>query len=210
VRERAGAALSLSSELGFPFWEWWALILSGWALAELSFRSADPAAAGALAQREEGLARMRRGIAGFERACLQWRPYWLALLAEAHARGGQYEEALGLLAEGLALAQGTGERAWEAELHRARGTSLLALSDPCRGERRAEAEAGFRAALEVARRQHARSLELRAATSLGGLLREQGRRDEARRILGGVVGWFTEDFDTADLREARALLATPN
>ena len=107
-----------------------------------------------------------------------------------------------MLAEALDAGQRTGERAREAELYRLKGELLLALS----AENHGEAEAYFRQALEVARRQSAKAWELRAVTSLSRLLQKQGQNDEARRLLAEIYGWFSEGFDTADLKDAKALL----
>ena len=109
---------------------------------------------------------------------------------------------LATLDEALAAARGTGQRLVEAELYRLR-TSLL-LRQP--GTPLAEAEAWFQRALDFARRQEARSLELRAAMSLSRLRHQQGKRGEAHDLLADVYAWFTEGFDTADLRDAKALL----
>ena len=109
---------------------------------------------------------------------------------------------LNVLAEGIALMERTGERMFEAELHRVKG-ELLLMQDAANGP---EAEDCFRTAIEVARRQAGKSLELRATTSLARLLNEQGSRDEARAMLAEIYGWFTEGFDTADLKDAKALL----
>ena len=100
------------------------------------------------------------------------------------------------------MVERTGERFWEGELHRLKGTLLLARS----AEPQAEAEACFQQALAIARRQQARSWELRAALSLSRLWQQQGKRDAARALLAEVYGWFTQGFDTVDLQEARALL----
>ena len=108
-----------------------------------------------------------------------------------------------MLAEAVAAAQNIGERWFEAELHRLKGDLLLALS----ADHQAEAEACLHQALAIARRQQAKSWELRAATSLSRLWQRQGRRPEAARQLMEIYSWFTEGFDTADLREARLLLA---
>ena len=124
----------------------------------------------------------------------------LGPLAEAQAKAGHPEEGLTTLAEALALVEETDERHWEAELHRLRGELLLMQGDE------AEAEASLHKAIEVARRQQARSWELRATVSLCRLWQAQGRIDEARQMLAEIYGWFTEGFDTPDLREAEALL----
>jgi predicted ATPase len=109
---------------------------------------------------------------------------------------------LEVLAEGMALTERTGERMYEAELHRVQG-ELLLMHDAANGP---EAEHCFRTAIEVARRQGGKSLELRATVSFARLLTKQGHRDEARAMLGEIYGWFTEGFDTPDLKDAKALL----
>ena len=133
-----------------------------------------------------------------------WRPYFLALLAEACAKAGQVKEELTVLAEALAAVDNTGERFYEAELYRLKGECLLRqVANPSSSQ---EAEACFQQALTVARRQEAKSLELRAAMSLSHLWQRQGKRAEAYDLLVPIYGWFTEGFDTADLQEAKTLL----
>ena len=156
------------------------------------------------------------------------RPYRLALLAEAYAWIGQTAEALRLLDEALALTHQYGGHFYEAEVHRLTGELLLmqdagggvsgspppelSMIDGPEGEatgpspRPTEAETWFRQALDIARRQQAKSLELRAATSLSRLWQQQDRRTEAYQLLAPIYGWFTEGFDTADLQDAKALL----
>jgi predicted ATPase len=112
------------------------------------------------------------------------------------------QEGLRVLAEALAAAHHSGERYCEAELHRLKGELLLLQST----DQHAEAAACFHHALAVARHQQAKSLELRAAMSLGRLWQQQGKRGEARALLAPIYGWFTEGFETADLQEAKALL----
>ena len=129
------------------------------------------------------------------------RPYCLALLAEALAKAGQVEGGLTALAEALEAAQSTGERYYEAELHRLQGELLLD-----QGAGRAEAKACFARALEMARRQGARSLELRAALSLARLYYNRGSDEEARDLLAPVYAWFTEGLDTRDLLDSKDLL----
>jgi predicted ATPase len=131
------------------------------------------------------------------------RPQFLALLAEAYGGIGQIEEAWNVLAEALAAVEKTGEGLYEAELYRLKGELLLRHST----ENHSEAETCFHQALDIARRQQAKSLELRATVSLSRRWQQQGKRDEARELLAPIYGWFTEGFDTADLREAEALLA---
>jgi predicted ATPase len=131
------------------------------------------------------------------------RPHRLSLLAEAYGQAGQPEAGLQVLDEALTLVAATEERWWEAELHRLKGVLLLQLpnSDV------SPAEACFQRALDVAHSQQARSLELRAALSLSRLWQQQGQRAAARELLAPLYGWFTEGFDTADLKEAKLLLA---
>ena len=127
---------------------------------------------------------------------------FLALLAEASGQSGQAEAGLRLLAEALAHVDHTGERYYEAEVYRIKGELLLQQAVPDAPQ----AEACFQQALVVARRQQARSWELRAAMSLSRLWQQQGKRTEARELLAPIYSWFTEGFDTPDLQEAKALL----
>ena len=129
-------------------------------------------------------------------------PSALAQLAEAYGQSGQVEEGLSLLAEALAVGDQTGARFWEAEVQRLTEELLLRQAVPDEEQ----AATCFQQALDVARRQQAKSLELRAATSRARLWQRQGKRTEARELLAEVYGWFTEGFDTADLQEAKVLL----
>src|SRR5215510_8645475 len=129
-------------------------------------------------------------------------PIFLAYLAAAYAQIGQVDEGLHVLAEALAVVDTTGGRNHEAELHRLHGELLLQQPVP----EAPVAETCFQQALDVARRQQAKSWELRAATSLAQLWQQQGKQAEARELLAPIYGWFTEGFDTADLQEAKALL----
>ena len=145
---------------------------------------------------------MRRGISAF-RASGATPPAWtLSFLASGLGKIGRHEEGLQVLEEGLASVAKTGEQLDGPWLHHVKGELLLAQnpSDV------AEAEQCFRTAIEIARGQSARSAELRATTSLARLLAKRGRRDEARAMLAEIYGWFTEGFDTADLKDAKALL----
>jgi predicted ATPase len=128
------------------------------------------------------------------------RSHLLALLVEACAVAGQATEALSVAAEALAFVEHSGERYYEAEIHRLKAELLLMRGDE------SAAEASLLKAIEVARRQQARSWELRATVRLCRLWREQDRGEEARQRLDEIYGWFTEGFDTLDLREARVLL----
>ncbi len=191
TRQRADALMALADEHALRLYGTWARILTGWTTAE-----ADPAA---------GVAEMRESLAAYERLGSELsRPHFLALLADALGRDRRSEEGLRVVDEALASAERTGERYYEADLHRLRGELLLTSGH---AEHRAETEACFQRALEVARRQGAKSLELRAATSLARLWLQQGRRADARAMLAEIYGWFSEGFELADLRDAKALLA---
>jgi predicted ATPase len=123
-------------------------------------------------------------------------------LATAYADLGQFDDARRCIGEAITAVETTKERIWEAEVHRVAGEIALSSADRDAGK----AEAYFRRALAVARKQQAKSWELRAAMSMARLWRDRGRRDEARDLLAPVYGWFTEGFDTLDLKEAKTLL----
>jgi predicted ATPase len=131
-----------------------------------------------------------------------WRIYFLALLAEVYGKGGKVGEGLAVLVEALRRAADTRMGFYEPEMHRVQGELLLARAPA----NPADAEACFRQAIASARRQGARSLELRAVLSLSRLYHQQGKEGEVHPILAEIYGWFTEGFDTADLQEAKALL----
>jgi len=191
VREQAEAAVALSIEHGFPFWAAAGTILRGWALAMQG-------------QGEAGMAQVCQGIAAYratEAPLLV--AYYCTLLAEVSAHLGHPEDGLQALVEAHTLMEQQEERYWEAEVCRLRG--VLLLRQP--GASQAEAEACFQLALDVARRQEAKSLELRAAMSLARLWQQQCKRAAAYELLAPIYGWFTEGFDTADLKDAKALLA---
>jgi predicted ATPase len=193
TQELAAALMELSAEQGFALLRQGGRILHGWCLAEQG-------------RVEEGIEHLRQGLAGWQATgALSHRPYQLALLAEALARQGQGEEGLVALGEALDMVRGGGETFWEAELHRLQG-ELLLLRGEAGPSAQAEAEACFLQALDVARRQQAKSLELRTVMSLSRLYGRQGRLSEARPLLAETYGWFTEGFDTRDLREAPPLL----
>jgi predicted ATPase len=135
------------------------------------------------------------------------QPAYLAFLAEAYGRMAQAEEGLTVVAEALAIVRRTGECHYEPELYRLQGELTLQSQGPGRPSTvEEEAEHCFHQALAVARTQHAKSWELRAATSLARLWHRQGKTEPARHLLGDIYGWFTEGFDTHDLRAAQALL----
>jgi predicted ATPase len=189
---KAGAEteIALSTEQTNAFFLGCGMVEQGWAMAQEG-------------QADEGVTRIVRGmdVCRSSGAVLEFPHCW-ASLAEAYRGAGRIDEALQAVAEGLKQAHETSARFNEAELYRLKGELLLAGTDPGIDD----AERCFRQALEIARRQSAKSLELRAATSLGRLLRRQGKREDARRLLEEVYAWFTEGFDTADLKDARALL----
>ena len=190
VHEQAEAAVALSTEQGFPLWAAQGTSLRGWALAMQG-------------QGEEGMAQVRQGIAACRATgAALLVPYLCTLLADVSDHLGHTEDGLQALAEAHTLVEQHEERWWEAEIYRLRGVLLLRQT----GTPQAEAEAWLQRALDVARRQEAKSLELRAAMSLSRLWQQQGKQAEARALLAPVYGWFTEGFDTADLQEARALL----
>jgi predicted ATPase len=190
AHEQAEAAVVLSTELGFPLWAAWGTCLRGWALALQG-------------QGETGRTQIHHGIAAWQATgAALVVPYFYTLLAEVSAALGHPEDALQALAEAHTLVEQHEDRWWEAEIARLRG--VLLLRQP--GTPQAEAEAWLQRALDVARRQEAKSLELRAAMSLAHLWQQQGKRQEAHDLLAPIYGWFTEGFDTADLQEARVLL----
>jgi predicted ATPase len=161
------------------------------------------------------MAHMRQGLAAIRATGAELRqPYYLALLAGAYCEAGQVESGLALLAEGLTEAHRQGECWQEAELHRLRGELLLragvhATRAHADGEAEsiyAGAEECFHQALATARRQEAKSLELRAAVNLARLWQQKGNHADARDLLAPVYAWFTEGFDTADLRDTKALI----
>jgi predicted ATPase len=186
---RADALMAFATAQGLVHRVEQGRILLGWALA----MQGDAAA---------GVRQIHQGLAHQDMEIKLGRPHRLSLLAEAYGQAGQPEVGLQVLAEALALVGATEERWWEAELHRLKGELLLQLAIP----EGLQAEACFQQALDVARSQQAKSLELRAAMSLSRLWQQQGQRAAARTLLAPLYDWFTEGFDTADLQEAKALL----
>ncbi|HEV8712676.1 MAG TPA: adenylate/guanylate cyclase domain-containing protein [Candidatus Binatia bacterium] len=196
AQERAEAVITASTEQGLAQFLAWATVLQGWALAEQE-------------RGEEEIAKMRQGMAAYWATGAETvRAYFLALLAEACGKKGQAEEGLTILAEALAVVNRTGERLYEAELYRLKGELTLQQSKVQGPKSKVEAEAKecFWKAIDIARRQSAKSLELRAVTSLSRLWQKQDKKKEAHEMLAEVYGWFTEGFDTADLKEAKELL----
>jgi predicted ATPase len=191
VQAHVEALLNLATEHGFARYV---------ALGVL-FRGRELATQG---QGAEGITQMRQGLAAVRATgTVLGLPRFLAWLAEAYGQIGQAEEGLRLLAEARAVVDTTGERRDEAELHQLHGELLQQQTIPDAPQ----AEVCFQRALDVARRQQAKSLELRVAMSLSRLWQRQGKRNVAHELLAPVYGWFTEGFDTPDLQEAKALLA---
>jgi len=221
ARERAEAGLTLSTAQDFVPSLAVGMALRGWTLSEQG-------------QGEEGIGQMRQGIATWRATGAEVQvTHLLALLAEAYGKVGQAEEGLNVLSEALSLVHKTGECNCEADLYRLKGELVLpsGVRSPASAEKsrvgithhgvtiaeagtvgRAhpteedEAEECFLKAIDIARRQSAKSLELRAVMSLSRLWQRQGKKDEARKLLAEIYGWFTEGFDTKDLQEAKALL----
>jgi predicted ATPase len=207
TQEWAEAAITLAHEQGFPLWLGQGSVLQGWAQAEQG-------------QSEEGISQIRQGLATYQAiGAGLFRSYFLVLLAEAYGKAGQAEDGLAALAEALEVVDTSGERFYEAELYRLKGQLTLqkfqvsgskfqVQNSSASGVRSpaSEAEECFLRAIEIAQRQQAKSLELRAVMSLSRLWQHQGKREEARQMLAEIYNWFTEGFDTKDLQEAKALL----
>ncbi len=205
--DHAKIVQEISREHGLPLFMGGATITQGWALADQNDAKA-------------GIALVLKGLAMYQAAGARlWRPYFLAILASAHQKSGQSEEALQFLAQALAEAEKNNERQQEAELYRVRGELRLAAVNrqsnadgqyhyPDHVDRvnQDNAEADFTKALAIARRQKARSWELRAGVSLARLWQKQGKIKEARNLLTPIYEWFTEGVDTADLKDAKALI----
>ncbi len=192
AQERADEAIALAEELGFPVQLAIARYVRGWARA--------------WAQRSgEAVAEIQQALAELERVRSRLARGAFVALAEAFWKLGRHADALGALGLGVAQAQETGAHFLDAELRCLRAEILLDQGGPPE-----EAEDLLRRALEIARAQEAKWFELRAATSLARLRRDQGRRDEARALLQPVYDWFTEGFDTQDLQDAKALLEELN
>ncbi len=189
TQESAEAVLALSAEHGITEWVSWATAQRGWAIA-------------AQGNHEEGIARIEEGIARSRGMIELRRSYFLCMQAEASMDAGRLDEGLRALTQALAIADQQEERFYKAEIHRLKGALLLKRD----GSAVADAQSCFEQAIEIAREQSAKSMELRATTSLARLLAKQDRRDDARTMLAAIYDWFTEGFDTADLKDAKALL----
>jgi predicted ATPase len=190
AQETAERVLAISVERGFTAFLGAATLMRGWAMA-------------AQGQSEEGIAQIQEGLAGVRASGIELgRPPYHTTLADACREAGRLDDGLIAVTEALAVANEHEERAYEPEIHRVRGELLLRQDH----SNAAEAESCFQRAIEIARNQKAKSWELRATMSLARLVNEQGRRDEARAMLAEIYNWFTEGFDTADLKDAKALL----
>jgi len=190
ARRHAEAATRICREQGIPYWLGIGLILQSWARAT----RLQPA---------EQIPAMHEGMTVYRATeSALWLPYFLTLLAETYGAAGQPDAGLRFLDESHTVMGRTQERFYAAEVHRVQGELVLAQA----ADQHAQAEACFQHALDVARRQQARSWELRAAMSLSRLRQQQGKQAEARALLAPIYGWFTEGFDTADLQEAKTLL----
>ena len=188
VLEQAEALIAIATEYGFALRAGMGTLLRSWALTQQG-------------QIQAGIREFREGLTAFLATQGEGaKSWWLGMLAEALGEGGQPEEGLAVAAEALEFGKQTGEGIYEVELHRLTGGLTLDIGVET------EAETYFEKAIEVAQRQQAKSLELRAATSLARLWRKQGKTVEAHELLAPVYNWFTEGFDTADLKDARALL----
>jgi class 3 adenylate cyclase/predicted ATPase len=190
AQAQAEAERALCMEQGFGPYGAWSLLPRGWAIAQQG-------------EVAEGIAQIRQGFAGWRAtgAGVAW-PWFLALLAEACGKVGQLDEGLRAVEAALAAVHHNEEHHYEAEVYRLKGELLLREGSA----HQKEAEENFQQALTVARRRQAKSWELRAAMSLGRLWQRQGKQDEERQLLAPIYGWFTEGFDTTDLREAKTLL----
>jgi predicted ATPase len=187
---RAQEVVALAEEIGSLYWKAYGLMNQGSVLA-LAGRTSD------------GIEMLISGIAAFRATgATLWIPFGLPHLARAHAELGQFEAAWRCIGEAMNLAETTKEIWCEAEIHRTAGE--IALMSP--ESDAAKAQVYFERALAVARGQQAKSWELRAAMSLARLKRDHGKRDAAHDLLAPVYNWFTEGFDTLDLKEAQALL----
>lgn len=192
VQQQAEAVLTLATEHGFPFWIALGSIFRGWALVMQQHEA-------------EGLALLQRGVQAYQdTGTVGFVPYYLGMLAEAYGTLRHVEPGLEAVREALAIVERTGETFFAAEVHRLHGE--LVLMQPPTPDREPQAEQCFVQALEVARQQHAHTLELRAALSLGQLWQRQGKGDAARQVVREIYRWFPADLDTPDLQQARTFL----
>jgi predicted ATPase len=190
VKAHVEENIALATEQGFFGGRVHTEFLRGWLLAEEG-------------DAEAGITQMSKNFINQQTGRISLRfAHSAALMAEVLRKSGRTSEALNVVTEAIATSQRGGGRYYEAELHRIKG-ELLMVQAPADEQR---AEACFQSALKVARGQSAKSLELRAAMTLSRLWQKQGKQTQARQLLAGVYGWFTEGFDTSDLKAAKALL----
>jgi tetratricopeptide (TPR) repeat protein len=192
VQQYAERVRALSTEQDFANWLALGTLIRGWALAAQGYG-------------DDGITHMRQGVGQYRAGAQVGLPHHLIPLAETYGNNGQPMEGLAVLAEALELMEATSERVWEAELYRLKGEILQQVVCGVQQEEITPEEC-LQQALAVARRQQAKSWELRAAISLARLWQRQGKRDAARQLLADVYSWFTEGLDTADLQEAKTLL----
>lgn len=196
VHEQASRGLSLATEHGLSFPSAVATVLQGWALARQG-------------QAEDGVKQSHRGLTRAQKSGVGWgRPYLLGLLADACGLAGRTEEGVRVLGDALGIIRSTDERFCEPELYRLRGELLLAGENGGPHAASSEAEDCLLLAMKIARRQSAKSWELRAALSLSRLWQRQGKMQQAQQALASVYGWFSEGLDTPDAQDARAVLAS--
>ncbi|MDH3663821.1 MAG: hypothetical protein OEU92_28040, partial [Alphaproteobacteria bacterium] len=188
TRRIAEEAMTISREQGVVQWLHWSTTLCGWAMAA----SGDVAAGLELAKK------------GYRDWCvlggLYEQPKFLALLADIHHMSGDWDKGLTCLGEAEVIVRDVGLGQWIPELYRRKGDLLVDVS------RFTDAEAQFERAIEIARKQHAKTFELRAAMSLARLWRDQGKTNQAQSLLAPIYAWFSEGFDTVDLKEAKSIL----
>jgi predicted ATPase len=196
LQQQAEAGIALCTEQGFASILAQSTMYRGYALAQQGLAEEG------IALIHEGLAAARATGAGL------YYPYHLAMLAEARGTAGHFEEGLTVLTEAIALVESTEEQVYEAKLYRLKGELTLNQSrvQGLQFSFQQQAEEYFQKSMEIARRQEAKSLELSATLSLSRLWQQQGKKAEARQMLAEIYGWFSEGFDTADLKEAKALL----
>jgi predicted ATPase len=188
LAEHARMAIEIAEQQGLALWLAFATVYEGWTMVERG-------------QPEAGVAQMLKGLTDTQATGtkLSLTSLW-AMLAEGYAALGQTQEGLKIIDKALAFVEDTDERYWEAELHRLKGELLLMQAAE------AEAEANFQQAIDISRRRSSKSLELRATVSLARLWQDQGKTEEARQMLAEIYDWFTEGFDTVDLKEAKEFL----
>ena len=190
AKAEANELAALADEKGASLWKAWGMMNQGSVLA-LTGKASD-----AVDKITSGITAVRSTGATL------WMPFRLSHLTRAYAELGQFDDAWRCIDEAMTAMETTKEKWSEAEVHRTAGEIALKSPEP----HMAKAEAYFKRALAVSRQQQAKSWELRAAMSMARLWRDQGKRSEARDLLAPVYGWFTEGFDTLDLKEAKSLL----